>query len=237
MNKDKDFSSIGNKYSRELRAYTFPKDKYDCIVNKDVGADNILGETFNKCVFASTQKDLYMFNDKIIYYDSLRIVNDRLNLFISLFDIHVKYSNSASEIYSYYCNTLDKIKLEIKKYAESCSKKYSLNLMISDSFFSSTLVEIYMSILRGRRLKINEILRKIIVFETDFEITNYGSNLIELRDYYSALILSKENDDNQLYDDFRNEVRRLLNNRNTENEEKESEEDGIRIRRYKRDSI
>ena len=55
-----------DKYRRELKAYTFPEDKYDKLINMQPKKNEVFNESFNRNIFISTPKEIYLNDNNII---------------------------------------------------------------------------------------------------------------------------------------------------------------------------
>lgn len=202
---------LSDKYRKELMSYTFSYDKYDILMNESPKKGECFNETFNRTVFATTPKKIYLSDNNLIYYDSLREVNNNINVWIEIFNKKTKFTDNELDIYLYYTEALSKIQKEIREYAKRCKNKYDLNF---DIFYtiSETLVKVYIDILRERRLKINNRLR--IILESEFKLyyIEYGTILLNLCDYYCTKILSSEEKNEELYAEFKYKVREIINN-------------------------
>ncbi len=198
-----------DKYKRELKSYTFSQDKYDNLMNVPPKKNEVFNESFNRNVFINTPKDCYLKDGKIIYYGSLREVDSHINVWIESFCSNVRFTDDNLDIYSYYVMALNKIREEITSFAKMCSTKYDLKFAIGDSLYS-TLVKTYISILWERKLKINNRLR--IILESEFKLyyTDLGSKLLKLYDIYSTIILSNEEENEDFYIEFKDSVRKLI---------------------------
>ena len=205
MNKN-----LVNKYKKELTAYTFPESKYYMLMNEKSKKNEVLNEVFNRNVFANTPSDYYMNNGKIIYYNSLKGVNNNIIEWIEIFSMKASLTDNERNIYSLYVETLNKIIDEIKTYARLCTLKYNLKFAIDDTI-NCTLVKTYIGILWERKLKINNKLRIIIENESSLCYTDYIDELLKIRDIYSTKLLCMEDECEEIYDEFRNIVREILN--------------------------
>lgn len=200
-----------DKYRKELMSYTFPYDKYYILMNETPKKGESFNETFNRSVFTNTPSEFYLNDNKLIYYDSLREVNNHINVWIEVFNMKTKFTDNELDIYLYYTETLAKIQKEIREYAKRCKIKYNLNFDISNTL-SETLVKTYINILWERKLKINNKLRLILELEFKLYYIEYGNILLNLCDYYSTKILSVEEENEELYDEFKYKVREIINN-------------------------
>ena len=199
-----------DKYKRELKSYTFPENKYDMLMNHYPRKNDVLNESFNRNVLLNTPKEFYMNNGKIIYYDSLRKVNNNINEWIDIFNMKTKFTDNELDIYSFYVETLSRITKEINLFTKECASKYDLKLAINDNL-SCTLVKAYINILWERKLKINNRLRIIMDSESFLCYPDYINELLELRDIYSTKLLCTEEEHEELYDEFKYIIRELLN--------------------------
>ena len=195
-----------DKYRRELKAYTFSEDTYDKLINMQPKKNEVFNESFNRNIFISTPKEIYLNDNNIIYYQSLRETNDNINKWIEIFNMQTKFTDNNFDIYSYYVTALNGIKIEIRNFAKICSEKYNLKF-VTDDLLSETLVKVYISILWERKLQINTKLSKIL----DFYCKNYTNDLLKLYNIYSTIILSEEDENIELYNEFRSKVTNAIN--------------------------
>ena len=200
-----------DKYKKELMSYTFPYNKYDILMNQTPKKNEAFNETFNRSVFINTPKEVYLNDNNIIYYNSLKEVNDNINVWIEIFNMKTKFTDNELDIYLYYTEILSKIQREIREYAKRCKNKYNLNFSPSDTL-SETLVKTYINILWERRLKIYNKLRIILEMEFKLYYMEYGTILLNLCKDYCTKILSSEEENEELYYEFKYKVREILDN-------------------------
>lgn len=206
------------KYRRELKAYTFPEDKYAMLIENEPRKNEVFNETFNRSIFINTPTEFYLNNGNIIYYNSLREVNSSIDKWIEVFNMQTKFTNNNLDIYSYYITALSKIRTEIQNFSKRCAKKYNLKFATSE-LLSDTLVKVYINILWERKLQINNKLRMIL----DFYYKDYAAILSKIYDTYSTMILGEEEENSELYNKFKNEIDNILSRSKTLVREKKEE--------------
>lgn len=200
-------SNLINKYRRELYSYTFSENKFEVLMNENPRKNEVLNESINRTILANTSKDVYMNDGKLIYYKSLSEVNDHIIEWIEIFNMKVKYTIN---VYSCYIDTLNSIRKEINLYAMICASKYGLLFSTSGAEYN-TLIKVYINILWERKLKIASKLRIILEDEFGLYYGDYSREILDLYNYYQRKILSIEEIDLNLFNEFRDEVGKIIN--------------------------
>lgn len=215
--------NIVDEYRSKLAKFTFPESHM--VVNEHTGSH------------IEEEDRFYIYEGKIIYYDSLKKLNDAINELINLFELQASSTCDKEKIYSYYINTLNKIQKQIYNFIIYFASKYSLKFN-EEEVTSSTLFKTYINVLNERKRKIDEKLRRIIACESYFMHYNCENELLKMRDTYSGFILSQEDDNCDYYNDFRNKVKYMITSEKEEIEKLEGEkENGYKCRRIKRNSL
>ena len=196
-----------NKYRRELYSYAFSENKFEVLMNEKPRKNEVLNESINRTILANTSKDIYMNDGKLIYYKSLNEVNDHIIEWIEIFNIKTKYTEN---LYSCFVDTLNSIYKEIKLYVMRCASKYGLVFSIPKTGHD-TLIKVYINILWERKLKIANRLRIILEDEFGLYYRDYTKEIFDLYNYYQRKILSIEEIDLSLFNEFRDEVGKIIN--------------------------
>ncbi len=198
--------SIIKKCKRELKCYTFPEKKYEDLIDQSFDKKEIINEAINRRALMRVKDILCQSNGNIIYYDSLKKINNNINEWIKIFTDKVRNSSNKDFIYDCYEEILDNIRNEINLYICECENKYGIKYVISD-----TLIISYTDILLKRKHKIDNDLCSILQNEFGIYYSEYSDDLICLYNFFSYKILCNENNED-IYEEFRSEVRYMLNN-------------------------
>ena len=195
------------KYVKELKAYTFPDDYYNRVMNNEVRSNGIVNEAYNRSIIVNTPSKYYLNDGKFIYYDSLRELNADINKWIKVFSDRAKLLDNVNSLYSFYIYISTRINTLIEIYISQCKEKYSINYPI----IPDTLIKNYIDILMGRYLEIGKRLSSILREEFNLYYKECSEEILNLVSFYQSKILSIEEENDLLYNEFRNAISNVLN--------------------------
>lgn len=194
-------------YKKELLTYTFPEDYYDIVLNSNFRKNMLVNERRNINIIKNTPKEFYLFEGNFIYYKVLRELNEHINEWIKIYAEKVKFVNDINIIYDIYMEILNYINKEISVFVNDCRNKYEISYPI----VIDTSVKNYIDILMGRKLKIANTLRVILESEFNLYYEEYNKEILDLYNYYQGKILSIEDENIELYNEFRSKVTNAIN--------------------------